>query len=183
MSHCIHLLSCILHSNQVVLHNYPTCIAIDLSPTFLKTTHITNPYFFNSHFNWFLKIFNNILSKLSIDIIAFRNNFKKSLIQLCYIFKYEIAHSKEEGVEYRQNREIISARGCNSSREILGIGFSSIGREKSSISPSRRFVSRRFPPPSITVARSLFHLPFQRESNRFNRRPHLRSAIDSLKFI
>lgn len=148
-----------------------------------------NPYyksiFFHSHFNWFLKIFNNILSKLSIDIIAFRNNFKKSLLlmQLCYIFKYEITHSKEEGVEYRQNREIISARGCNSSREILGIGFSSIGREKSSISPSRRFVSRRFPPPSITVARSLFHLPFQRESNRFNRRPHLRSAIDSLKFI
>lgn len=46
-------------------------------------------------------------------------------MQLCYIFKYEIAHSKEKGVEYRQNREIISARGCNSSREILGIGFSS----------------------------------------------------------
>lgn len=39
----------------------------------------------------------------------------------------EITCSKRGEAGYRQNREIISARGCNSSREILGIGFSSEG--------------------------------------------------------
>lgn len=50
-------------------------------------------------------------------------------IQLCYIFKYQFESRNYvfKAGRYRQNREIISARGCNSSREILGIGFSSEG--------------------------------------------------------